>query len=115
MHPTTTVPTATGPMMANTGHTNTLAIVSIICGFGSFFAHIIPGIGGITVAVIAIITGFMARKQIQQTGETGMALAITGIVVGFIHLALIALGIIFIVFVFLFLGGLAFFTATRSG
>ena len=102
-------------MMSNTGHTNTLAIASIICGFGSFLAHIIPGIGGITVAVIAIITGFMARKEIQRTGEQGMALATTGIVVGFIHLGLIALAIIFFVVVFLFLGGLAFFAATRSG
>ncbi len=79
----------------NPGQTNSLAVISLIAGIGSFFAHIIPGLGGITVAIIAIVTGYMARNQIKQTGERGMGIATAGMVIGIIHLALIALVVIF--------------------
>jgi Domain of unknown function (DUF4190) len=76
--------------------------VSLVAGIGSFFAHIIPGIGGFTVALIAVVTGYMARKQIRQTGEQGMGMATAGMVIGIIHLALLlvaVLGLIFLIFV----------------
>src|SRR5439155_6970980 len=55
--------------------TNSLAIVSLASAVLSFFAHVIPVVGGFTVALIAIITGFMARGQIRRTGEQGMWMA----------------------------------------
>jgi hypothetical protein len=80
-----------------------LAVVSLVAGIGSFFAHIIPGVGGFTVALIAVITGFMARRQIKETGEQGMGMATAGMIIGAVHLALLVLlviGLIFAIFVF---------------
>ena len=102
--PSTSVPVTTGPLpTANPGQTNSLAVISLVAGIGSFFAHIIPGIGGLTVAIVAIVTGYMARNQIKKTGEQGYGLATAGMIIGIIHVALIALvviGLIFAIFVF---------------
>ena len=46
-----------GTIAPAAGQTNTLAIISLVAGIGSFFAHIIPGVGGFTVALVAVITG----------------------------------------------------------
>ena len=89
------------------GQTNTLAIISLATGVGSFFAHIIPGIGGFTVAVVAVITGYMARNQIKQTGEQGMGMATAGMIIGIVHLSLIVLGVIALILIFIF--GIALF------
>jgi uncharacterized membrane protein len=86
------------------GRTNTLAMVSLIAGIGSFFAHIVPGIGGFTVALIAIITGYMARQQIRQTGEQGMGMATAGMIIGAVHIALLVLLVIGLIFAILVLG-----------
>jgi Domain of unknown function (DUF4190) len=94
------------------GRTNTLAMVSLIAGIGSFFAHIVPGVGGFTVALIAVITGYMARKQIRETGEQGMGMATAGMIIGIVHIALLVLlviGLIFALFVF----GIVLFGAHR--
>jgi len=98
---------------AGTGtQTNTLAIVSLAAGIGSFFAHIVPGVGGFTVALIAVITGYMARKQIRETGEQGMGMATAGMIIGIVHIALLVLAVIgFIFFVFVF--GLVLFGVHR--
>jgi hypothetical protein len=93
--------------------TNTLAVVSLVAGIGSFFAHIVPGIGGFTVSLIAIITGYMARQQIRQTGERGMGMATAGMVIGAIHLALIGLLVIVVLFLIFVLGVALFRNATR--
>ena len=93
--------------------TNTLAVVSLVTGIGSFFAHIVPGIGGFTVSLIAIITGYMARQQIKQTGERGMGMATAGMVIGAIHLALIGLLVIVVLFLIFVLGVALFRNATR--
>jgi len=113
--PTTAVPHVQGlaPQSTSTGGTNTLAIVSVVAAFGSFFAHIIPGIGGFTVALVAVVTGIMARRQIRQTGEQGMGLATLGIVVGLIHLALLVLAVLIIIVV-IFVFGIAMFGFSRS-
>jgi hypothetical protein len=82
--------------------TNTLAIVSLVTGIGSFFGHIVPGLGGFTIALIAVITGYLARKQIKESGEQGMGFATAGMIIGAVHIALIAvlvIGILFLVFV----------------
>ena len=94
----------------NPGQTNSLAVISLIAGIGSVFAHIIPGIGGLTVAIIAIVTGHMARNQIKQTGEQGMGMATAGMIIGYIHVALIVIAV-FLILIFVF--GIAIFGITR--
>jgi Domain of unknown function (DUF4190) len=120
VEPSSTVPVgpggATGPIgppYATGRPTNTLAVVSIVTAIGSFFAHIIPGIGGFTVALIAVITGYMARKQIRQSGEQGMGLATAGMVIGIIHIGLIVIAVIGIVFM-IFVLGIALFNAPKG-
>ena len=93
--------------------TNTLAVVSLVAGIGSFFAHVVPGIGGFTVSLVAIITGYMARQQIKQTGERGMGMATAGMVIGVIHLALIGLLVLVVLFLIFVLGVALFRNATR--
>jgi hypothetical protein len=103
--PASTVPHTPGlqPQGAGTaGQTNTLAVVSLAAGIGSFFAHIIPGVGGLTVAVVAVVTGYMARNQIKKTGEQGMGLATAGMIIGIVHIALIVVGVIALVMIFIF-------------
>ena len=91
--------------------TNTLAVVSLVTAIGSFFAHILPGVGGFTVALIAVVTGYMARKQIKETGEQGMGMATIGMIIGIAHLALII--IVFIALLFLiFVMGIALFSSS---
>ena len=114
--PSTQVPHTPGlpQYTPSAGRTNSLATVSLICGIGSFFAHIVPGIGGATVAVIAIVTGFMARGQIRQSGEQGMWMATAGIVIGFIHLAVIFLVVLVLLFL-IFVLGVALFGISAHG
>jgi hypothetical protein len=84
--------------------TNTLAIVSLVTAIGSFFGHIVPGLGGFTVALIAVITGYLARKQIKESGEKGMGIATAGMIIGIAHLALIIVLIIAVLFLVFVLG-----------
>lgn len=88
--------------------TNTLATVSLIAGIGSFFAHIVPGVGGFTVALIAVVTGFMARRQIKETGEQGMGMATAGMIIGIVHLALLGLLVIALIFAIFVFGAVLF-------
>jgi len=88
--------------------TNTLAIVSLVTGIGSFFAHIVPGVGGLTVALIAVVTGYMARKQIRETGEQGMGMATAGMIIGIVHLALLGLLVIALIFAIFVFGAVLF-------
>jgi hypothetical protein len=92
--------------------TNSLAIVSLAAGILSFFAHIVPGVGGFTVALVAVITGYMARRQIRQSGEQGMGLATAGMVIGIVHIALIGIVILILIF-FIFVVGVAMFGMHR--
>ena len=109
--PSTAVPHTPGlqPQGVGTaGQTNSLAIISLVAGIGSFFAHIIPGVGGLAVALVAVITGYMARNQIKQTGEQGMGMATAGMIIGIVHLVLIALGVIALILIVVFGVGIAF-------
>ena len=90
------------------GQTNSLAIISLVASIGSFFAHIIPGVGGLAVALVAVITGYMARNQIKKTGEQGMGMATAGMIIGIVHLVLIALGVIALILIVVFGVGIAF-------
>lgn len=113
--PSTAVPVTSGAIQTiNPGQTNSLAQISLIAGIGSFFAHVIPGVGGFTVAIIAVVTGHMARGQIKQTGERGMGMATAGMTIGYIHLALLGLLVIAII-VAIFVFGIAFYGITRGG
>jgi uncharacterized protein DUF4190 len=113
--PSSTVPHTPGlqPQGAGTaGQTNTLAVVSLVAGIGSFFAHIIPGVGGFTVALVAAITGYMARNQIKQTGESGYGMATAGMIIGIVHMALIVVGVVALILIFIF--GIALFGIAAS-
>jgi Ni,Fe-hydrogenase I cytochrome b subunit len=94
--------------------TNTLAIISFVAGLGSFFAHVVPVIGGFTVALVAIVTGFIARGQIKQSGEQGMWMANAGIILGFVHLAL-GFILLVILLILIFLLGVALFGVSVYG
>ncbi|TMG43341.1 MAG: DUF4190 domain-containing protein [Chloroflexi bacterium] len=107
-------PAQLGGYSAPAAPTNTLAVVSLVASVGSFVAHVIPVIGGVTVALIAIVTGFMARGQIKQSGEQGMWMANLGIVIGFVHLALVFVGIV-ILLIFVFVLGVALFGIAAHG
>ena len=113
--PSTAVPHTPGLQVQGAGiagQTNSLAVVSLVAGIGSFFAHIIPGVGGFTVAVVAIVTGIMARNQIKQTGEGGMGMATAGIIIGAVHIGVIVLGVIALILIFVF--GIAMFGIAAS-
>lgn len=113
--PSTPVPMMTpgAYQAANPGQTNSLAQVSLIAGIGSFFAHIIPGLGGFTVAIVAVITGHMARSQIKQTGEKGMEMATAGMIIGYVHLAILGLVVIALIIAVIFFG-IAIFGISRT-
>lgn len=86
--------------------TNTLAIISLVAGIGSYV--VVPVIG----AVVAIVTGHMARGQIRRTGEGGGGLALAGLVLGYIHLVLVAI-LIAIVVIVAVVAGAAFFSQSH--
>jgi Domain of unknown function (DUF4190) len=102
-----------GESIATTS-TNSLAIVSLVTGGLSFFAHVVPG-GGFVVALVAIITGFMARSEIKRTGQQGMWMANTGIILGFVHFALALLVALFVLVLIFVLGVALFGISTHSG
>jgi hypothetical protein len=94
--PSTTVPMVGPGVALSMGRpNNTLAVVSLVAAILSFVGNIVPLVGWFTLALIAIVTGHMARRQIRETGEGGMGLATAGLVIGYIHLALIAVVVIF--------------------
>jgi hypothetical protein len=85
--------------------TSTPAIISLVLGILSWIA--LPFIG----AVGAVICGHIARGEIRRAPPgaiDGDGMAIAGLILGYVHLALFVLAAMFI---FLFLGGLAFFAA----
>jgi hypothetical protein len=95
------------------GQTNTLAVVSLLCGIGSFVAHIIPLVGPFTVALVAVITGYMARNQIRETGESGMSMATVGMVLGIAQI-IFTVSVYVLFFLAIFAFGLTVFGFHRS-
>jgi hypothetical protein len=80
---------------------STAAIVSLVFGILSWM--LLPFVG----AVVAVIAGHMARGEIRRANGAmdGDGLAVGGLVLGWLHLAAMLL---FVLAMFLFLGGLAF-------
>ena len=111
----TTVPHTPELEAAAANQTNSLAIVSLIVAILSFFAHVLPLVGGFTASIIAIITGFMARSQIKRTGEQGTMLANLGIIIGIVHLALGFILVMVLIFIVFVLGIALFGIAATSG
>jgi Domain of unknown function (DUF4190) len=86
--------------------TNSLAIVSLVAGIGSYV--IVPVIG----AIVAIVTGHMARGQIRRTGEGGSGMAMAGLVLGYVHLA-VAILVIGVILIGLAVAGAAIFSQSQ--
>lgn len=84
--------------------TSTLAIVSLVSGILGW--TLLPMIA----SIVAIVTGHMARKEIRMANPPmrGDGLAIGGLILGWLSVALMLAGI---AFVFVFLGGLAWFAS----
>jgi hypothetical protein len=83
--------------------TSGTAVASLVFGILSWV--LLPFIG----AILAVILGHSARGEIRRAPPgtvEGDGMAIAGLILGWAHLALFILAI---AFVFLFLGGLAFF------
>jgi hypothetical protein len=83
--------------------TSGTAVASLVFGILSWV--LLPFIG----AILAVILGHSARGEIRRAPPgtiEGDGMAIAGLILGWAHLALFVLAI---GFVFLFLGGLAFF------
>ena len=94
-------PAAPPPMPAATPkQTSTMAIVSLVSGILGWTLS--PWIG----SIVAIITGHMARSEIKRNADTmeGDGLAITGLVLGWTSFLL---GLLAILAVILFFGGIA--------
>ena len=82
--------------------TSGTAIASLVFGILSWVA--LPFIG----AVLAVAFGHSARKEISRAPPgtvEGDGFAVAGLILGWVHLAMF---IALIMFVFMFLGGLAF-------
>jgi hypothetical protein len=70
--------------------TNSLAIISLICGIGQMILWPFA-------TVPAIVLGHVARHQIRRTGENGSGLALAGLILGWIGAGVLLLGILAIV------------------
>lgn len=84
-------------------HTSGSAVASLVFGILSWV--LLPFVG----AILAVILGHSARSEIRRAPPgtiDGDGMAVAGLILGWAHLALF---ILVIGFVFLFLGGLAFF------
>ena len=86
-----------------TGATNGLAIVSLVLSLLGLFFYI-TAIGG-------VICGHIARRQIREGHESGDGLALAGLIVGYI---ILALGVVFIVFIVIAIAGAAASSGVNS-
>ena len=83
--------------------TSALAVVSLVAGILSWV--FVPLVG----AIVAIVTGHMARSEIRREPERleGDGMAIAGLILGYAQIVLTVLGILFILAITLFFGGIA--------
>ena len=89
--------------MNNVPRTSSSAIASLVFGILSWV--LLPFIG----AILAVILGHSARAEIRRAPPgtiEGDGMAVAGLILGWAHLAIF---VAIVLFVFLFLGGLAFF------
>ena len=90
-------------MNAVVPRTNTAAIISLVFGILCWF--VLPFVG----AIVAVVSGHMARGEIRRAPSgsiDGDGIAMAGLILGWVHIALWIIGLFFI---FVFLGGVAFF------
>jgi hypothetical protein len=80
--------------------TNTLAVISLICGILGW--TLLPFLG----SLVAIICGHMARGEIRRSQgmQEGDGMAVAGLVMGYLVIAFSVLAVVALV---LFFGGLA--------
>ena len=90
-------------MNATLRQTSSLAVVSLVAGILSWV--FVPLVG----AIVAIVTGHMARSEIRREPERleGDGMAIAGLILGYAQIVLTVLGILFILAIILFFGGIA--------
>src|SRR5256885_11757486 len=88
--------------------TNGLAVASLVFGILSWV--LCPLAGG----VIAVACGHLAKSQIKSSGESGGGMATAGMILGYVHLAFLAIGILFCIFVLCGLAALGAFAAANS-
>lgn len=74
--------------------TNGLAVASMILSIVGFI-WILPLIGSVAGAIM----GHIALGQIRRTGESGRGMALAGVIVGWAGVALLVIGVLFIIFV----------------
>lgn len=91
-------------MNATVRQTSVLAVVSLV--FGILGWTLLPFLGGI----VAVICGHLARGEIRRTPDQleGDGMAVAGLVLGYSSLVL---GLLFLLAIFLFFGGLVWFAA----
>ena len=91
-------------MNATVRQTSVLAVVSLV--FGILGWTLLPFLGGI----VALICGHLARGEIRRTPDQleGDGMAVAGLVLGY---ASLVLGLLFLLAIFLFFGGLVWFAA----
>lgn len=87
-------------MNAAARQTNSLAVVSLVCGILGW--TLLPFLG----SLVAIICGHMARSEIRRSPDTqeGDGLAVAGLVLGYL---VIGVSVLVVIGVVLFFGGLA--------
>ena len=91
-------------MNATVRQTSVLAVISLV--FGILGWTLLPFLGGI----VAVICGHLARGEIRRTPDQleGDGMAVAGLVLGY---ASLVLGLLFLLAIFLFFGGLVWFAA----
>jgi hypothetical protein len=94
-------------MNVNIKQTSSLAIVSLVSGILGW--TLVPWIG----SIVAIITGHMARAEIKRNPDTmeGDGMALGGLILGWLS---VGLGLLVVVAIILFFGGLAAFLAVLA-
>ena len=91
-------------MNATVRQTSVLAVISLV--FGILGWTLLPFLGGI----VAVICGHLARGEIRREPDRleGDGMAVAGLVLGYSSLVL---GLLFLLAIFLFFGGLVWFAA----
>jgi len=91
-------------MNATVRQTSVLAVISLV--FGILGWTLLPFLGGI----VAVICGHLARGEIRREPDRleGDGMAVAGLVLGY---ASLVLGLLFLLAIFLFFGGLVWFAA----
>ena len=92
--------------------TNTLAIISFICGLLGLVGSI-PSAG--VINIVSIVLGHMARSQIRQnSNEDGAGIALTGLIMGYIGLLIVPLIMLAVVVIVMILYGINFEAAVNE-